>query len=360
MKHIRVATAIADHFYPVAISSAFKIAKLPLSSSILILAFMHIAFSIAVLAGTPSGDEVWLQPLLDQCASTSSRTVKLAPGRAIRLSRSLEMRSNCTLQGDPSVLVAVGTKPGEFDNTNYADRLGPHAVGILVRNVNNAKISGFMIVKEDAKDGTFVKAIHVVQSSYVNLSGLIVQGFNLGGGHITISSSTQITITGNIIRSAYSNYASVPAEEAAKVQMTGIEVDNDLSVDANGQSIPSTSLTISRNHIYGFVPGRDLFNKYGDQTDGINIANPSSQAHMIAENMIEDVGEGIDAFGADLMIRNNIIRRTAYFGIKLIHGAQRAVVKLNEISYVGIAGILVMGTTDMGLQSNRGQSYCGC
>lgn len=141
------------------------------------------------------------------------------------------------------------------------------------------------------------------------------------------------------IHDCYTNSASLG-------QITGIEVDNTLGA-------PSYDLLIERNWIERLRVGASFLAAFGYQTDGITIAHNNSHGHIVRANFIGEVGEGIDCFGENCVIADNMIEFAHHFGIKLIHGAMAIIVIGNTINGAGLAGITVEGSNTAARPTQR-------
>ncbi|HEY0724195.1 MAG TPA: hypothetical protein VGD41_09465 [Pyrinomonadaceae bacterium] len=125
-------------------------------------------------------------------------------------------------------------------------------------------------------------------------------------------------------------------------QITGVFVDDSPLVPPASERI-----NISNNVIL------DLFMKpitqRGDQTDGINFGGiRTGNNSRIENNVINHVAEGIDLFGANIIVANNDIggREQA---IKLIHGARDIQILNNHLTgKPRIAGVGIWNATEEG------------
>lgn len=80
------------------------------------------------------------------------------------------------------------------------------------------------------------------------------------------------------------------------------------------------------------------------QTDGITVAD--SEMVIVANNFIENVGEGIDIVHShNCTIVGNVITNSHLFGIKLVHGSSLNTISGNSIKKSGLAGITLHSGT---------------
>ncbi|SLK11402.1 Right handed beta helix region [Novosphingobium mathurense] len=121
-------------------------------------------------------------------------------------------------------------------------------------------------------------------------------------------------------------------------QLTCIDVDDNRLRDG------SSKLRIIGNIIRNITVSPAFLTTHGNQTDGINISHETSSGHLIAGNTIDTVGDGIDCFGHECMIEGNILQNCHNFGVKLIHGAHRNIVRDNRIENPGLGGIVLTGS----------------
>lgn len=261
--------------------------------------------------------------------------VELDPGRTYRIRSGLVLRRHrAAILGDGTSTLLLAAGDGEFHNpsSDVQDRYAPSSVGVLSEGLDDIRLAGFAIRKE-VRDGSYVKAVAVRDGRNPTLEGLDVSGFSIGGGLITLSSVVQGIVRGNQVHDCHTNHAE-------RGQITGIEVDNDL---VRG---PSRGLLIEKNALRNLTVGPDFFGRFGYETDGINIANSESNGHVLRDNVIDRVGEGIDVFGSRLEITRNVIKGSVQAAIKLVHGARDSIVAGNTVDGAGLAGILLSGSDE--------------
>lgn len=260
--------------------------------------------------------------------------VVLEPGRTYRIRACLRIsRDGGGLIGDGTPVLVLGTADGEFDNPDrqVCATYAGNAVGLYARDLRDVVLKGFSVRKEP-REGTYVKAIGIRACENVLVEGLDVSGFGLGGGIVSLDSVRGGILRGNTIRDGHSDHE-------LRGQITGIAVDDNRCLGN------SSGLTIEGNVIRNLTVGPRFFALHGWETDGITIAHPDSGGHLIRNNTIENVGEGIDLFGTGMQVVANDIRNCVLFGIKLIHGADSNEVSGNAIDGAGLAGIVLSGSS---------------
>lgn len=244
--------------------------------------------------------------------------------------------------------VIMSTAAGHFDNTDYASRFNDDANFIVAEGSEGDYLEGVFvrdvrIVTSARLDPSILCAIRMEYCRNIDISGNEVSGW-ASGAMITLNDIDGGYVEKNHLHDAVSN---VTAASSSAQQVTGISVDSDCTIG-------SKMLHIRRNRIENLTVGATPFPVRGYQSDGINIAgtqnsNPASHKPttrcLIEGNIIYNVGEGIDCFGSDNSILNNVIERAFGGGIKMIHSASRNRVAGNHITESGYAGILMGGST---------------
>jgi hypothetical protein len=226
----------------------------------------------------------------------------------------------------------IKMRGAEFTNTAGATCYGPLGVGISVEN-DDVLLDNFRIYF-DGTDDRHVGAI-VVQANNVTVTRIEAWGFTKRPGIINVDSSFDCTISGNFIHDCTTN-------SATDGQITGIAVDDNLV-----GGVHSERIHITENKIRDMTVGAAFLASFGYETDGITVAKNATRDLVIANNIIETVGEGIDTFGLGATITGNVIRDAYIFGIKLVHGATGNSVVANIIDRPGLQGITCQGTDDL-------------
>jgi len=127
-------------------------------------------------------------------------------------------------------------------------------------------------------------------------------------------------------------------------QLTGISMD-DNRVGAE----PSFGCIVSGNRIYNINVGANFEALYGYQTDGINIQHPTSSSHSVTDNIITNVGEGIDCFGQACNISQNVLNNCLSAGVKIVNGGSYNIIANNVVKSPRSYGVGVFGSQTVGL-----------
>ena len=158
-------------------------------------------------------------------------------------------------------------------------------------------------------------------------------------------------VADNLIHASYTR--------ALTRQVTGIELDEARSA---GTGNVSTDIRIAGNLILGLLLDPSVYletslrggKPLDDETDGINISHKASMPTLhVDDNVIADVGQGIDIFANDSHYAGDVIVRTPEFGLKVGHGASRNQFDGFRIVASGIAAVVIYGTPDEPVSGNR-------
>jgi hypothetical protein len=321
-------------------------------------------------AGPPSGgdDGVLLQSLLSQ-----GFVVSLRPGAVYQIARRLNVIAN------GSGIITVGT-PATLQMTNAFANMNPYrmfdyrttdSVGILAANLYGAggpsglRFENFKMTKPHL-DGSYVGAIWMRGVSQSTILGLELSGFSLGA-IIALDSVTSVSVRSCTIRDSWAGTVSSNLKHRALPQLTGIVVDDN---KLNG--IGSRCVVIANNTIrrLRFKPSlfhmeRQAFRGFagdtspvGYQTDGITVI-PGGTDMSIVANVIDVVGEGIDAMANRILIEANQITNAYDFGLKLVHGASHCIARGNEIRAAGTAAVTVAGSPNQWVGNTFGNIIRG-
>ena len=273
-----------------------------------------------------TNDTIALQSVLK-----SNRTIVLGHNKTYRITSRLNITHNGTgIVGDGTATLLMGTEPGEFDNSSPDEgvRYGINAIGLFADGVNGPVIKGVKIRYEKVIDDRSVKAIVFRNCKNFRIVGNNISNFSKARGIVYIGNSRNGIIGGNEIHSSATNSVTFG-------QITGIELDSD--------DPGSVGIDIIGNYIHDLTVGEDFLKKFNYQTDGINTTIASYDV-AILNNVIENVGEGIDTFSRNGLISGNRISNAYAYGIKLTHGASNNVVTNNTIMDSGFGGITLEGT----------------
>ena len=256
----------------------------------------------------------------------SDGNVWLSPNSVIVLSKPLNMPEGRTLASD-------GTATIEFDYESS----GEQSSLIRILNSQNVAVKD-LIVSVKNTQRRYKSGIEVLNSNHVTVEGVELVGISNTRAIIRVNSSHRVTISSNLIHDSFS---SIPLR-----QLTGIEVD-----ETREQGVNSSQLIIKNNLILGIMIDESLFlnttiRKSGKallyETDGINLCSTESKNfHLIENNLIVDVGEGIDSFSSYGLYKDNYIERAFSYGMKFIHSSSYNKIIHNTIKYTGLSGIII-------------------
>jgi hypothetical protein len=300
------------------------------------------AASAALLGVTPEehgavGDGTTDDTVAMQAAVATGKVVYLGE-KTYKIIARLDILTGGGIVGrGPKSEIYMGAQAGQFDNSTNSSltRYDADAVGILASGVNSIRLENFKI-RQEVVEGRYVKAIAVNNCYNVVIDKIEATGFCLPYGIITLNTVTEGgRVTNCYIHDCTSNHSSTG-------QITGIEVDND-----RVSSTPSHGLVISGNVIRDLTVGAGFLASFGYQTDGIHIVHYTSEGHVITDNSITNVGEGIDLYGTGCLVAGNNIVNPYIYGIKMVHGASQNSVSGNVIYKAGKAGIIIAGSAEV-------------
>lgn len=143
-------------------------------------------------------------------------------------------------------------------------------------------------------------------------------------------------ITNNYIHDISTNTNFGGSYTSADVNLYGIGLD-----DNRVNSVESVGVLISGNFIENLNHGATSIAAYGDQADG--ISTQKGKGHVVTNNVVVNVNEGIDTYAKLQTISNNYFKSNSGWGIKLIHGASYNTVSNNVVEDAGIGGITLDG-----------------
>jgi hypothetical protein len=277
-------------------------------------------------------------------AALEAGNVWLTPGKTYVLTDFIDI--HCPRQivsdGSGTLLIKTGTGTSFEDkgkDPSTGSYIDDYVQPIRIVNATNVVLRDFrvrMASEEGDAQPLLRGGILVNNSSGVSLQGLELLGFPRTQGIIVVNSAHTVSIEDNLF---HGGYTKVPAR-----QVTAIEVDGDR---VNGDS---DNLRIVGNFILGVMVDNGVFfdtsfpdrngSPLGYETDGINLCvNPNP--HLVANNSIMDVGEGIDTFSSNGQYRNNHIERAFSLGVKVIHGATGNRFSGNRVLATGFSSILI-------------------
>lgn len=257
----------------------------------------------------------------------SVSNLKLQSQSRYRITSRIDVPNGRTIKGDRTSVV-------EMDGSQFTGttQYASNSLGFLFNGLSAiGGLQGFQIKLTNQTNELIAGAIAVRSCSNIKLFDLEISGFRKSKV-IAVDSSTNCQIDGNTIRDCL-------LASTTTGQLTGIDVDNN-----RVSSVASSKLSICENTILNLTCSTGFNASFGYQTDGINISHASSSKHNINRNTMSNVGEGVDCFGSNCCISDNVIHDAYAFGIKLIHGASRNSVTENKIYNAGLAGIVITGS----------------
>ena len=250
------------------------------------------------------------------------------PKGTYRLTRQIVIPSGVALQGLDNPLIVLDVR--FFDETSIPRAYATNACPLLFHGNRGGGVFGLTFTPSAYGSELVVMAIALRGCSEVHVRNCTFHGFSKTK-IIRIDSSSNCIIEAN-------QFYDCRLSSVGRAQLTCIDVDD------NRVAGGSSNLRIIGNMIRNITVSRTFLAEYGNQTDGINISHETSSHHLIANNMIDTVGEGVDCFGHDCLIEGNVLRNCHNFGVKLIHGAHRNMVRGNRIETPGLGGIVLTGS----------------
>lgn len=289
---------------------------------------LHAAETASVRDYRAAGDGIADDTAAFDKAVRGGASVISIPRGTYRLTRQIAIPSGVTLQGtgNPKIILDVAG----FDETNIARTYEANACAFLFQQCTGGGVSGLTFAPSAYGKEHVVMAIALRDCANMQISDCTFNGFSKTK-IIRVDSCTDCSVSDNHFRDCL-------LASSSPAQLTCIDID-DNRVRGGSARIAATG-----NQMRAIGVSPEFLAAFGDQTDGINISHASSAGHYIARNTMEKVGEGIDCFGHDCVIENNILRNCHSFGVKLIHGAQRNVVRDNRIEFPGLGGIVLTGS----------------
>ncbi len=299
-----------------------------------------------------------------QAAIDAGGVLYIRPGSRISVGGQLSFtKSRGGIVWDGSGLKPKLHMPKEWwNNINPSDNVGGRAALIRVTGGTGAtpttadvRFEGVWIVG-DPDGGRYVTGISAMNVRDLRVLGCEISDFPNGMGICAGSLFGDTQIRDNRVRDFYDDsvVALGGAPWSRMVQSSGIELDNN-------RYSPSVGVLIAGNRIERImkgtafaslaVQGGALGMPIGMQTDGINIANATTDGTRVIDNYIDTVDECIDNFGSNGTIANNQLRNAHSHGLKLIHGAQGNTCPGNTILNAGRIGIVMAAAAGVGERS---------
>lgn len=271
----------------------------------------------------------------------------LSPGRTYKIKKPIVLESERKIMSDGSGTIAIiagedtAWKVNDITPSTKFDKLN-HESPLRIENVNNVELSDFRLklaAEVTELQPWLAAGIDIKTSNQVQIKGLELFGFPRIDGIIRVNSSDNILIADNLLHGAYT--------KTSIRQTSGIRIDGERIQDRY-----STGVSIVGNFIFGMLFDSKLYfdttyraenTALGYESDGITFTINRNGA-LIANNSIMDVGEGIDTFTSNAIIRNNYIERAFNYGLKVVHSGSSNLFSNNRFVATGLAGIFLLGT----------------
>jgi hypothetical protein len=284
----------------------------------------------------------------------AGRSIRLDPRKSYFLTKALVHpgTAGIGIECNGASLV-MSTASGHFDNTVSGSAGGTNARAIIIAGASNAAriskpfVRNLKVATSAWVDDRWVGALRLQYVTDFEISGCEFSGFSRGA-NVTLNNVDGGRVVGNTFRDSYSN------STTASGQVTGLESDGNAAVitDDDGTTYSSKDVLIEGNTFSNLTMSYAAIVALGNQTDGINLAGPNSVSNpkptrnfRIIGNHFYNVGEAIDCFGCDNIIKGNTFRRSMNFGVKLIYGASRNIVSENSFTDSGLAAVALEGQT---------------
>lgn len=264
-----------------------------------------------------------------QQAIDANDHVLLSTGKTYKISRALQLQESSHIDGNATLLMGES-----FDNVDASKVRSGESMAFIALDKNNITLQGFKIVKPLVA-GHFVSAILIQRGRQISIMGLDISGFSNSTGIISLDSITGANVSDNYIHDC---------KTTGDVQLTGILVDDNRLSDANGSTLNSSAIVITRNRIARLEVDAMMAANGRFESDAIHIAGTGSHDIEIFSNDISHVGEGIDCFGQSVDVHDNVIYEPYGVGVKFVHGASEGRIVNNKITRSGLWGIVLAGS----------------
>jgi parallel beta-helix repeat protein len=279
-----------------------------------------------------------------QAAVNTNRVVLLQQGKTYKITSSVVVPSSSGFLGDGTPTILMSSTSFNNIDLGAGTRYGTNVVGINASGslttpfapIQNVSFQGFKLQYQVTTSSRSVRGIVARNVINLKIAGVEIFDFPSACAICVASISSGSFITNNYIH----NFTDSNTTWGAATQLTAVEVDND---QVNSKS--TQGLVISQNTIKDLTVGALYIAAFGYQTDGINILNQTAQNIVIADNVISNIGEGIDFYGSSSTITGNTVFNAYNFGIKLVHGAKKNVIASNVVTNAGLGGIGLFGSS---------------
>lgn len=260
-----------------------------------------------------------------QEALNSGRVIRLRDGKVYPVTTQLRIPAGSGIIGNGILLFNSDDFPATVKGVSAT------SVVLYALSVENITLRDFKMIGTCGVN-SWIYPIALRDVRNADVWGIDVSGLN-AGSMVLIDSSTDISVEKCFFHDSTLN------RSISGGQLTAVETD-DFRIGGVGSELINISSNSIRN--LGWTPA--FLAAYGPQTDGVNI-KIGTKNYVVANNIMDGVGEGVDTFGDDGVIAGNIIKNALGYGVKLIHGASRNVVASNQIIYPGLGGIVIAGSS---------------
>ena len=287
--------------------------------------------------------------------------VWLTPGAVYRLTRTLVVPAHRRLMSDGTATLRIATAGVGFPVLPFDPR-HPYAGYrdvIQVHGVENVELRDFRVQTEEGigtADQPLLHGVDVRDARHVVVTGLALEGFARTRGVLRVNSSSDVVLSQNLLHGSYTR--------ALTRQVTGIEIDEARSRDGkDGPARSSDQVLVGGNLIFGLLFDRALLwdttlrsdhAPLNEETTGIALAATGPAPTVeVDDNVIADVGQGIDVFSDGSRFARNVIERAPEFALKVGHGASGNLFDGFRITASGIAAVVLYGSPDEPVSGNR-------
>lgn len=260
-----------------------------------------------------------------QAALDTRKVVRLADGVTYPVTAQLTIPAGGGLIGR-GILTFNST---DFANTTPGD-LSAQSIVLSALSVNDVTLRDFQMVGTCGVN-SWIYPIALRGVTKGDLRGLEISGLN-AGTMIKIDSSFDIKVQRNILRDATLD------RNISGGQLSGVTTD-----DHRMNGVGSERLDITHNTLRNLSWTPAFLATYGPQSDGVNL-QVGTRNCLVAHNVFEGLGEGVDCFGDDNIIADNITKNALGYSYKLIHGASRNLLDANVSINSGLGGVVVAGS----------------
>lgn len=274
------------------------------------------------------GDGIADDTLAFKRAVSSGALVVIVPKGTYRLTSQIVVPSGVSLRGVGKPLMLLDVNG--FNATSTAQTYATNACAFMFRNNVGGGVHGLKFKPSSYGAELIVMAIALRACKGTHVKDCEFEGFSKTK-IVRVDSSSLCSLQRNYFHNCHLSSTNVS-------QLTCIDVDDNRIREG------SKNLRITENIFKYITVSTAFLAKYGNQTDAINISNETSSGHLISKNRIDTIGEGVDCFGNNCIIEYNYLRNCHNYGVKIIHGARKNLVRNNIIIQPGLGGIVLTGS----------------